>query len=60
MFGIIGSIAKAAAVVVDLPVALVADTVTLGGATTDRKKTYTESAVGRFVDNVIDITDPSK
>lgn len=56
----LGSLFKAAAVIVDLPVALVADTVTLGGATTDCKKSYTESAVGRFVDNITDITDPSK
>ena len=56
MFGIIGSLAKAAAVVVDLPVALVADTVTIGGAANDRKKTYTEGALSRFVDNVTDMT----
>ena len=55
MFGIIGSLAKAAAVVVDLPVALVADTVTLGGEANGRKKTYTEGALSRFVDNVTDM-----
>jgi hypothetical protein len=58
MFGILTSIVKAAAVVVDVPVAAVADVVTLGGLTNDKSKTYTEEALSRFVQNVEDIADP--
>lgn len=56
MFGIFEAIIKTAAVVVDLPVAVVADVVTLGGINTNKNTTYSEDALGRFVKNVSDIT----
>lgn len=40
MFGMIESLAKAAAAVVTVPVAVVADVVTLGGALTDKDQPY--------------------
>lgn len=62
MFGILKSTVKAVAAVVDLPVAVVADVVTLGGEINDKKGggTYTSDAVSRFVQNVEDIADPDK
>ena len=50
MFGMIESLAKAAAAVVTVPVAVVADVVTLGGALTDKDQPYTADAVGDLVD----------
>lgn len=60
MFGILKSVVKAAAVVVDVPVAVVADAITLGGVLTDRKRPYTASAARRFVRNIEDIADPDE
>jgi hypothetical protein len=60
VFGILKSAVKAAAVVIDLPVAIVADAATLGGTLTDRRKPYTTRAVERFVRNVEDIVDPDQ
>lgn len=61
MFGILKSTLKAAAAVVDIPVAVAADVVTLGGTLSDKAGgTYTGDAAGRFVDNVNDITDPDR
>jgi hypothetical protein len=60
MFGMLKSAVKAATAVVDVPVALAADVFTMGGVVTDRDKTYTEDAVGRFTQNVKDIADPDK
>lgn len=59
MFGFLTSTIKAAAAVVDIPVSIVADTLTVGGALTNRKSTYTASAASRFVSNVKDMTDPN-
>lgn len=59
MFGMLTSLAKATVgVVVETPVALVADVVTLGGLATDRDKTYTVSAATRVMDNLKDAVDP--
>lgn len=59
MFGIFKSAIKAAAgVVIDVPLAIVCDTVTLGGELTDRKRSYTSAAAKRLVENVKDIADP--
>ena len=58
MLGLLTSAVKAVAVVVDVPVSIAADVVTLGGLTNDKKNTYTEEALGRFVDNVKNIADP--
>ena len=60
MYGMIESLAKAAAAVVTVPVAVVADVVTLGGALTDKDKPYTADAVGDLVDNLKDATKPER
>lgn len=38
--------------VVETPVALVADVVTLGGALTDKNEPYTATAVSKVIDNL--------
>lgn len=58
MFGMLESLAKAATAVVTVPVAVVADVVTLGGSLTDKRKPYTAEAVEDFVDNLKDATKP--
>lgn len=60
MFGILKSAAKAASAVVDIPVSVAADVVTLGGTLTDKDESYTSKASERFVQNVSDIADPDK
>jgi len=60
MFGMIESLAKAAVAVVTVPVAVVADVVTMGGALTDKDKPYTAEAVEDFVDNLKDAATPDK
>jgi len=60
MFGMIESLAKAAAAVVTVPVAVVADVVTMGGALTDKDQPYTADAVGDLVDNLKDATKPER
>ena len=54
------SILKSALVVVEAPVAVVADVVTLGGALNDKDKPYTEEAVEAFVKNVSDVIEIDK
>lgn len=57
MFGILSSLTKAVVgVVVETPLAVVADVVTLGGALTDKKDTYTETALSKVLKNVDDAT----
>ena len=57
MFGILGSLTKAViGVVVETPVAVVSDFVTLGGSLNDKKEPYTATAVKRIVQNVQDAT----
>ncbi len=60
MFGMLESIVKAAAAVVTVPVAVVADVVTLGGTLSDKDKPYTADAVSDFVQNVENIAKPGK
>ena len=60
MFGMLESLAKAAAAVVTVPVAVVADVVTLGGSLNDKDKPYTAEAVGDLVDNLKDATRPER
>jgi len=60
MFGILKSAVKAASVVVDAPVSVAADVVTMGGVLTDTDKPYTSKAVERFVSNVSDMADPDQ
>ena len=52
------SLIKSAMVVVEAPVAVVADVVTLGGALSDKDKPYTAETAEKFVKNVSDITEP--
>lgn len=59
MFGMIESLAKAALGVVTVPLAVVADVVTLGGALTDKDKPYTAGAVEDVVDNLQDAARPN-
>ena len=58
MFGMIGSLVKAAAAVVTVPVALVSDVVTLGGSLTDKDTPYTADALSDLVGNLKDATKP--
>ena len=60
MLGMLGSLVKAAAAVVTVPVSLVADVVTLGGACTDKDRPYTADAVSDLVQNLKDATNPNK
>jgi hypothetical protein len=61
MFGILKSTIKAASAIIDVPVAVASDLVTLGGMTTDKRGgTYTGDAAGRFVQNVKDIAEPGE
>ena len=54
----ITSLIKSAMVVVEAPVAVAADVVTLGGSLNDKDETYTSKASEKFVKNVSDITEP--
>lgn len=58
MFGFLESLAKAATAVVTVPVAVVADVVTLGGVCTDKDKPYTAEALEDLVGNLKDATRP--
>ena len=58
MFNILESLTKAALAVVAVPVAVVADVVTLGGAVNDRDRPYTVDAVSDLVQNIEDATRP--
>ena len=60
MFEFLESLAKAAVAVVTVPVAVVADVVTLGGSLTDKEQPYTAEAVGDLVDNLKDATRPNR
>ena len=53
-----GSLLKAAVGVVTLPVQVVADVVTLGGALTDKEKPYTAESVEDIMDNLKNSTKP--
>jgi predicted metalloprotease len=60
MFGMLESLVKAAVgVVVQTPVALVADALTLGGTQSDRKESYTSQAVSDVVKNIDNAVKPS-
>ncbi len=61
MFGLIKNLTKVAVgVVVETPIAIAADIVTLGGALTDKAEPYTATAVKKVVENIEDATDPKK
>lgn len=52
--------AKAATAVVTVPVSVVADVVTLGGALNDKEKPYTAEAVSDLVQNLKDASTPDR
>ena len=58
MFDIFESLAKAAVSVVTIPVAVVADVMTLGGVLTDKDKPYTAEAVSDAVQNLTNAAKP--
>lgn len=61
MFGMLGSLAKATVgVVVQAPIALVADVVDLGGALTDRPQPRTVDVIEGVLKNLNDAADPKK
>ena len=60
MFGLFESVVKAAVGVVTLPVSVVADVVTLGGALTEKETPYTVKNVEDIVTNLGDAVDPTK
>jgi len=60
MFGLIEGLAKAAVGVVTIPVAVVADAVTLGGSLTDKPRPYTSDAVSDVVKNLQNATKPGQ
>lgn len=60
MFGLIEGLAKAAVGVVTIPVAVVADAVTLGGSLTDKQRPYTADAVSDVVKNLQNATKPDR
>lgn len=53
------SLMKAAVAVVSVPVTVVADVVTMGGALTERERPYTYDACADLVQNLQDATRPS-
>lgn len=57
MFGMLTSLTKAVVgVVVETPVALIADTITLCGSLNDKNEPYTATALKKVVDNVENLT----
>jgi hypothetical protein len=61
MFGMLGDLAKAAVgVVVETPIAIAADVLTLGGSLTDKDEPYTATAVKNVMQNVENATEPDQ
>lgn len=57
MFNLLGKLTKAVVgVVVETPVAVIADVVTLGGSLNDKDEPYTATALKKVVKNVADST----
>ena len=57
MFGMLGDLAKAAVgVLIETPIAVVADVVTMGGALTDKDQPYTATALEKVMENVENAT----
>lgn len=53
MFGMLSNLTKAVVgVVIETPLAIVADVVTMGGAMTDKEKPYTATALQNVLKNV--------
>ena len=45
--------------VIETPIAVVADVVTLGGSLTDQESTYTSEAVSKVLENIQESTKPN-
>lgn len=61
MFGMLTSLTKAVVgVVVETPIAIVSDVVTLGGSMTDKDEPYTATAISKVVENLGNATDSTK
>ena len=59
MFGILGDLTKAVVgVVVETPIAIAADVVTMGGALTDKDEPYTATAIKSVMENIEHATKP--
>jgi hypothetical protein len=59
MFGLLGDLTKAVVgVVVETPIAIVADALTLGGSITDKDEPYTATALKGVMQNVEHATKP--
>lgn len=59
MLGMLGSLAKAVVgAVVETPIAIAADVVTMGGVLTDKARPYTADAASNVVANLRDATRP--
>ena len=58
MFGLLESVAKAALGVVTIPVAVIADVVTLGGVCTDKDRPYTADAISDVIKNLENAAKP--
>jgi hypothetical protein len=57
MFGMLSSLTKAVVgAVVETPIAIAADVVTLGGSLTDKEEPYTATAVSKVVKNIEEST----
>ena len=57
MFGMLGDLAKATVgLVVETPIAAVADVVTMGGVLTDKDQPYTATALEKVMENVENAT----
>lgn len=58
MFGILTNLTKAVVgAVIETPIAIVADVVTLGGVLTDKDEPYTVTSVKKVVENVEEATE---
>lgn len=58
MLSIFQNSIKAAACIVDIPISVTADVITLGGALTEKEKPYTVEACSDLVKNIKNITNP--
>ena len=57
MFGMLGDLAKATVgLVIETPIAVVADVVTMGGALTDKDQPYAATALEKVMENVENAT----
>ena len=57
MFMMLGDLAKATVgLVIETPIAVVADVVTMGGALTDKDQPYTATALEKVMENVENAT----